>query len=198
MEDYRMADCNQKGLSLINLLIPPKIKEIKISEVLPCLTSSERIRIVGSTDESLSDLLPILYLYLPQSTYSRQSDSVSFMYEEHLITVFGAGKITVSNLKDRDEARRVLEYVRDLLNRASIYLSQCGNPPQELVDRKPKVSPLELNKFLPKKDCGKCGVSTCYGFAVKLALGECNPNDCPYLKGEEAKKLRKKIHTIQI
>ncbi|MEM3586837.1 MAG: (Fe-S)-binding protein [Candidatus Jordarchaeaceae archaeon] len=193
-----MVDDEKKEYSLINLLIPPKIKEVKISEVLPCLTSSERIRVVGTTDASLDDLLPAIYLYLPQATYNKQSESMSFMFEEHLITIFGAGKIAVTNLKDKEEAEKILEYVKDLLNRASIYVNRYGKPSPELIGSKTKVSPLEINKFLPKKDCGECGVSTCYGFAIKLATGETSTRNCPYLNREKIAELEKKIHVIQI
>ncbi|MGQ9723224.1 MAG: (Fe-S)-binding protein [Candidatus Jordarchaeum sp.] len=193
-----MVDDKQKGSSLINLLIPPKIKEVKISEVLPCLTSSERIRVVGTTNEKLDDLLPAIYLYLPQATYNKQSESMSFMFEEHLITIFGAGKITVTNLRDREEAENILRYVKELLNRASIYVNRHGKPSPELIGSKTKLSPLEINNFLPKKDCGECGVSTCYGFAIKLATGENSPRDCPYLSSEKFVELQKKIHVIQI
>jgi ArsR family metal-binding transcriptional regulator len=198
MEDMIMVDDGQKGSSLINLLIPPRVKEIKISEVLPCLTSSERIRVVGTTSENLDDLLPAIYLYLPQATYNRQSESMSFMFQEHLITIFGAGKITVTNLKDREEAESILRYVKDLLNRASIYVNRHGKISPELISSKTKLSPIEINKFLPKKDCGECGVSTCYGFAIKLATGENSPRACPYLDSEKSAELEKKIHVIQI
>ncbi|MEM1658607.1 MAG: (Fe-S)-binding protein [Candidatus Jordarchaeales archaeon] len=194
-----MSNKNTGGKgSFINLLIPPRVREVKITEVLPCLAAEDRIRVVGNTGEKLSDLLPVIYLYLPQATYSRESDSVSFMFEEHLITVFGEGKITATNLKDKDEAIRTLNYVKDLLNRAAIYVSRHGVPSLELMSSKPKVNPIEINKALPKKDCGKCGVSTCYGFAVKLALGECKPSMCPYLDANSQKELQKKIHFIQI
>ncbi|MBS7288103.1 MAG: hypothetical protein KIH01_05005 [Candidatus Freyarchaeota archaeon] len=184
--------------SFINLLIPPKVKEVRITEVLPCLAAEDRIRVVGNTGEKLSDLLPVIYLYLPQATYSRESDSVSFMFEEHLITIFGEGKITATNLKDRGEAVRILNYVKDMLNRAAVYVSRHGTPSPELISSKPKVSPIEINKILPKKDCGECGVSTCYGFAVKLALGESKPSECPHLGANSQKELQRRIHFIQI
>ncbi len=184
--------------SFIKLLIPPRVREVKITEVLPCLAAEDRIRIVGNTGEKLSDILPVIYLYIPQATYSRESDSVSFMFEEHLITIFGEGKITATNLKDRDEAMRILNYVKDLLNRAAVYVIRYGTPTPEFISSKPKVNPIEINKILPKKDCGECGASTCYGFAVKLALGECEPSQCLYLDANGRKELQKKIHFIRI
>ncbi len=184
--------------AFINLLIPPRVREVKITEVLPCLAAEDRIRVVGTINEKVSDLLPVIYLYIPQATYSNESDSVSFMFEEHLITIFGEGKITATNLKNREEAEKVLNHVKELLNRAAIYVSRCGVPPLEVIKSKPKVSPLEASRLLPGKDCGECGVSTCYSFAIKLTLGESKISDCPHLSESSRRELQKKIHFIQI
>ncbi len=40
------------------------------------------------------------------------------------------------------------------------------------------ISPMEIYKYLPRENCGECGVQTCMGFAVRLLqqqayLGEC-------------------------
>lgn len=184
--------------AFINLLIPPRVKEVKITEVLPCLAAEDRIRVVSTINEKVNDLLPVIYLYLPQATYSSESDSVSFMFEGHLITIFGEGKITATNLKNREEAEEVLNHVKELLNRADIYINKHGTPPPEMIKSKPKVSPLEANRLLPGKDCGECGVSSCYSFAVKLTLGESKVSDCPHLNENSRRELQKKIHYIQL
>jgi len=44
-----------------------------------------------------------------------------------------------------------------------------------------KVQPIHIYGFLPKRNCGKCGVTTCLAFAAKLASGEATPDLCPFL-----------------
>ena len=38
---------------------------------------------------------------------------------------------------------------------------------------------VEIYKLLPKTNCGKCGLTSCFGFAAKLATGQATPADCP-------------------
>ncbi len=45
-----------------------------------------------------------------------------------------------------------------------------------------KISPMDVYKHLPKKNCGECGIRTCMGFAVKLLRRESYLDACPYLK----------------
>jgi hypothetical protein len=40
---------------------------------------------------------------------------------------------------------------------------------------------VEIYKFLPKTNCGKCGTTSCFGFAAKLATHQASPADCPNL-----------------
>jgi hypothetical protein len=40
---------------------------------------------------------------------------------------------------------------------------------------------VELYKLLPKTNCGKCGLPSCFGFAAKLATNQASPADCPDL-----------------
>ena len=38
---------------------------------------------------------------------------------------------------------------------------------------------VEIYKLLPKTNCGKCGTSSCFGFAAKLATRQAKADDCP-------------------
>ena len=49
---------------------------------------------------------------------------------------------------------------------------------------------VEIYKLLPKTNCGKCGVSSCFGFAAKLATRQAKTDDCPDLKAEAREMLR--------
>ncbi len=38
---------------------------------------------------------------------------------------------------------------------------------------------VEIYRLLPKTNCGKCGTTSCFGFAAKLATHQALPDDCP-------------------
>lgn len=46
---------------------------------------------------------------------------------------------------------------------------------------------IEIYKFLPKKNCGECGVPTCLAFSMLLANQKTELSKCPYVS-EEAKR----------
>lgn len=48
---------------------------------------------------------------------------------------------------------------------------------------------IEIFKFLPKTNCGKCGFPTCLAFAMQLANQKVKLADCPYVSDEAKAKL---------
>ena len=48
---------------------------------------------------------------------------------------------------------------------------------------------IEIFKFLPKTNCGECGVPTCLAFAMKLAARQVELSLCPYVSEEAKAKL---------
>lgn len=52
-----------------------------------------------------------------------------------------------------------------------------------------RLTALQLYKYLPGTNCGKCEEGTCMGFAVKLVEKEQVPDNCPELKGKKKEQL---------
>ena len=48
---------------------------------------------------------------------------------------------------------------------------------------------IDIFKFLPKTNCGECGVPTCLAFAMKLAARQLELAACPYVSDEAKEKL---------
>ena len=48
---------------------------------------------------------------------------------------------------------------------------------------------IDIFKFLPKTNCGECGVPTCLAFAMKLAARQIELSACPYVSEEAKGKL---------
>ncbi|MEM1559262.1 MAG: (Fe-S)-binding protein, partial [Candidatus Bathyarchaeia archaeon] len=52
-----------------------------------------------------------------------------------------------------------------------------------------KVQPLQIYMLLPRRNCGRCGVTTCLAFAAKLTSGEATPDLCPFLTPQSKAKI---------
>jgi acetyl-CoA decarbonylase/synthase complex subunit gamma len=61
---------------------------------------------------------------------------------------------------------------------------------------------IQIFKFLPKTNCGECGVPTCLAFAMNLAAGKAELAKCPYVSEEAKAKLGEEsappIRTVEI
>lgn len=51
------------------------------------------------------------------------------------------------------------------------------------------LSGIEIFKFLPRTNCGKCGVPTCLAFAMSLAAGKAELTACPFVTDESRIRL---------
>jgi len=174
----------------MKLLFPEVlVKKIEITEITPCLIDSERVKFLAQADKPLGDILPILYLYLPNAKYSEKLGALSYTHQRRLITMFSTGKIGMTYVKDRNEAEQLVEEAKDLINRAFIHFKTHGKPDPKLLESKKELSPMRIYQKLPKTNCKECGESSCHNFAVKLLIGEKNLHQCPYLNTTELEKM---------
>lgn len=64
------------------------------------------------------------------------------------------------------------------------------------------LSGIQIFKMMPKKNCGECGVPTCLAFAMNLAAGKAELDQCPYVSDEAKEKVASAaappIRTVQI
>jgi len=98
-----------KDSDLIELLLKDKlVHDIATTEVTPCLSDSERIKFLAQTDRPLDEVLEILYLYIPGSNYSEALGSLTYKRQRRMVTLFSTGKISMTYVKNRDEARKLL------------------------------------------------------------------------------------------
>ncbi len=65
--------------------------------------------------------------------------------------------------------------------------SKLGQPQQDIMQ--PGKAKLNmgfiLQKFLPRTDCRKCGKRNCLAFAIEMAKGKRQPDECPILSQPE-------------
>jgi len=171
------------------------VRKIEITEITPCLADAERIKFLAQTDKPLGDILPILYLSIPNAKHSEKLGALNYNHQRHLVTMFSTGKIGMTYVKDRNEAEQLIAEVRDLINRAFIYLKTHGKAAEKLLDLKKQTSPVKIYEKLPKTNCKECGEDSCYVFGVKLLSGEKGLSQCPHA---EVRELERMIYPIRI
>ncbi|MEM2921422.1 MAG: (Fe-S)-binding protein, partial [Candidatus Bathyarchaeia archaeon] len=162
-----------------SLLFPGRLVEkIEIREISPCMADPERIKFIAQADRPLDDVLSILYLYMPNSNYSESLAMVSYKQSQRLITVFANGKISMTYVKDRQEAERLVEELRGILNRAIVHYISKGRPDPKLIEAKKRVNVKTVYELLPRSDCKECGEAGCYAYAIKLVNGDADLEKC--------------------
>ncbi len=57
---------------------------------------------------------------------------------------------------------------------------------------------VEIYKLLPKTNCGKCGTTSCFGFAAKLATNQASPDDCPTMTAAAREALNVADYTRRV
>ena len=82
-------------------------------------------------------------------------------------------------VKNEDEAKEELENLRNTINEA--ILKGVVPAPREKIN----VGLMDIYKYLPQTNCGKCGEQGCYSFAIKLMAGQATLEKCTPLKEPE-------------
>ena len=169
-----------RGISdFSSLLFPGRLVEtIEIKEISPCMADPEKIKFIAQADKPLGDILSILYLYMPNSNYSESLAMMSYKQSQRLVTVFANGKVSMTYVKDRQEAEKLVEELRGTLNRAIVHYISHGKPDSKLVEAKKKVNVNMVYQLLPRSDCKECGEAGCYAYAVRLVNGDVDLEKC--------------------
>jgi len=175
---------------------------ITIAEKVPCLLEPRKIQITAQADRSLGEIVPILYLAIPHSQYARAFGSVTFTLEGKLVTVYSSGRINLGCVLREETGAKLLDKLRVLLDKAFEYYGKHGSPDPQLLEIRQRLNPLEIYKHLPKTNCTECGEQGCFPFAVKLANGERNLQDCTQLQqpkySSERAYLEKMLQPIKL
>ncbi|HII92970.1 MAG TPA: ArsR family transcriptional regulator [Methanosarcina sp.] len=154
-------------------------KPIEITEVrqlLPCIADSSKFRVIANIAPPLGGTLKVLEPIFPRGRYSDKISALIMQKGEVITTVYGTGKVTMTMVKNEDEAKKALENLRSTINEA--IAKGVAPAPREKV----RIEPMELYKYLPQTNCGKCGEQSCYTFAIKLMGGEVTLDKCSPLK----------------
>jgi ArsR family metal-binding transcriptional regulator len=127
-------------------------------------------------DQDVGAALPYLNTTLGGFEYIADPPSVTFKAHGKLITVHGR-KIAINALKDEDEAKRIVAWLKDEINDA--WENQARIVPSYRSAPRPQL--IEILKLLPRTNCKKCGLPTCMVFAAQMADGGREAAQCPEL-----------------
>ncbi|WP_292378485.1 (Fe-S)-binding protein [Methanosarcina sp. UBA289] len=157
-------------------------KPIEITEVrqfLPCIADSSKFRVIANIAPPLGGTLKVLEPLFSRGKYSDKINALIIQKGEIITTIYGTGKVTMTMIKNEGEARESLENLKSTINNA--IAKGVAPAPREKV----RVEPMELYKYLPQTNCGKCGEQSCYTFAIKLMSDEASIDKCTPLKEKQ-------------
>lgn len=153
---------------------PVEITEIR--QLLPCIADSSKFRIIANMAPPLGGVLKTLEPIFSRGRYSDGIGALIVQQNEVITTVYGTGKVTMTMIKSEEEARNRLESLKSTINEA--IAKGVAPAPREKV----RVEPMEIYKYLPQTNCGKCSEQSCYTFAIKIMSGGVSLDKCTPLK----------------
>jgi len=152
------------------------VEIVEVRQLLPCIADSSKFRVIANMAPPLGGTLKVLEPLFPRGRYSDRINALIIQKGEIITTIYGTGKVTMTMIKNEGEAREALENLRNTINEA--IAKGVAPAPREKV----RVEPMEIYKYLPQTNCGKCSEQSCYTFAIKLMGGEVTLDKCTPLK----------------
>jgi len=165
------------------------IKDYQLRIVLSdCNPSSQKVNALVDLSEDIGEMLPYLNTALKGLQYFEEEKILTVKRGGRLIT-FRPRQIALTKLEDENEAREVMEELKQTLNETYANRDHI----QPTYTTRPVLRPLEVFKLLPGGNCKECGEATCMAFALKLVNNEIELQKCPLLFTKEFETNRLKI-----
>ena len=156
---------------------PVEIAEVR--QLLPCIADTSKFRVIANMAPPLGGNLKVFEPLFPRGRYSDRINALIMQKGEIITTIYGTGKVTMTMIKNEGEAREALQNLKSTINDA--IAKGVAPAPREKV----RIEPMEIYKYLPQTNCGKCNEQSCYTFAIKLMSGETSLDKCTPLRDSE-------------
>lgn len=172
-----------------------KIEEFEVFDIKPCVSNPANIRFIAQADIRLDEAIPYLFLSFPpsQTQYMQKHNTLTLKIWNRMITLFPSGKIGITNTAGMEEAKEILEKLRQQINAAFERNERQGPPKAEEITALQNLSPMRIHRFLPKTNCGYCGEATCMAFVFKILAGERTLKQCLPLKAPDTLRFRQEL-----
>jgi len=157
----------------------------------PCEPGAERWSVKAALDDDIGEVLPYLNATLKGAIYNHAARALTWRMGGHAIAI-RPREIAISNLGDKDAAATEVKRVVEIINRTWERRAEI-TPSLEMRQR---LKPMEVYKLLPATNCKECGQPTCFTFALKIAAGEAEPEQCAPLFTDAYRNQREKLLTL--
>ncbi len=148
----------------------------------------ETVTAVAELGDDISPVFPYLNAVLKGTIYDQTHQTLNFKMGGRGITLHPK-RVIVTRLENREEAERVLERLKDLINRT---YERRGEIEPSYKSRA-KLTVITIYKLLPKTNCRECGEPTCMAFATKLISESVKIEQCRPLFREEHREHREQL-----
>jgi len=152
------------------------LEQINIVHIFPCLADTEKIRFIAHFEKNVSDIFPYLNAILEGAIYNHEGKTLTIKKEGRLITLH-PNRIAAGKVIDEDDAHHVIEWIKERIN----YCHENRDSIEPNLERRQKLSVLDIYKLLPGNNCRKCEELTCIAFSVKLSAEEISVLRCTEL-----------------
>ena len=170
------------------------LKDYSFETMLPeCNPMAETINAIANLSEDIGQVLPYLAAVIKVCTYDEETKILTFRHDGKGVALYPC-RITVTKLPDREEAKRVLDELKALIN--STYENWHNIKP--CYKKGGELKYLDVFRLLPGTNCRECGEPTCLAFATKLVQQEASISQChPLFSGQFEERRRKLLDMLQ-
>lgn len=128
---------------------------------------------VAELSDDASEVFPYLHAVLPKTRYNPKGPVLSFSHEGRRV-VLQARQAAVAKVEDEADARRVLDWLVETINRT--WDEREKITPNHQATRELRL--LDVFRLLPGGNCGACGEPTCLAFAARIVKGGADLTAC--------------------
>jgi Uncharacterized protein conserved in archaea len=149
----------------------------------PCDPGSPIWVAILKTDADLGPVMPYVNAEVKNGFYQPKAPALVWgdgVYKYSL----QSNAINIKPLKDRKHAERTAKKAVDFIN--DIWERREEITPDHTTRTPPKL--LDILRFLPRNNCGRCGMASCMAFAAQVVEGEKEIEECPPLLEEGAEE----------
>ena len=142
---------------------------------------------VAELSDDAGEVFPYLHAILPKVRYNPHGPVLTISLDGRRI-VLQSRQAAVTRVNDEADARRVLDWLLETINRT--WDERQKITPNHQATRELKL--LDVYRLLPGGNCGACGEASCMAFAVRIVKGGAEVTACAPLgaSGQEAKRER--------
>jgi ArsR family metal-binding transcriptional regulator len=146
----------------------------------PCNPGADRFAARARLNAPIADVLPYLNAILRGAVYNPGAGALTWKKAGHNIA-FHAYEIATGNVEDREEALQEVRKLVDLVNHT--WKRRVEIVPDHEPRQRP--TPMAIFRHLPQTNCKRCGLPTCFTFALQLAAAQVELDGCPALSEPE-------------